>query len=117
MTAIDGNLILPLETGLVESANGLSLSPRKPVDWLVCDVVEQPARIAALVGDWVASALCRKAIFNLKLPMNKRYEEVKRCRGLIETRLGSALTDYTLAFKQLYHDRAEITGYISKHTE
>ncbi|CAI8933279.1 Ribosomal RNA large subunit methyltransferase M [Methylocaldum szegediense] len=121
VTAIDNGNLDPalLETGLVEHLrmDAFRYRPRKPVDWLVCDVVEQPARIAALVGDWVASGSCRKAIFNLKLPMNKRYEEVKRCRGLIETRLGSALTDYTLAFKQLYHDRAEITGYISKHTE
>ncbi len=121
VTAVDNGSLAPalLDTGLVEHLrmDAFRYRPPKPVDWLVCDVVEQPARIAALVGDWVASGLCRKAIFNLKLPMNKRYEEVKRCRGLIETRLGSTLTDYTLAFKQLYHDRAEITGYISRQSE
>jgi 23S rRNA (cytidine2498-2'-O)-methyltransferase len=121
VTAVDNGNLAPglLDTGLVEHLrmDAFRYRPSKPVDWLVCDVVEQPARIAALVGDWVASGLCRNTIFNLKLPMNKRYEAVKRCRGLIEARLGSALTDYTLAFKQLYHDRAEITGYFSRHAE
>ncbi|MGX2041239.1 23S rRNA (cytidine(2498)-2'-O)-methyltransferase RlmM [Methylocaldum sp. MU1018] len=120
VTAVDnGNLDAALlDTGLVEHlrADAFRYRPAKAVDWLVCDVVEQPARIAALVGEWIALGLCRRAIFNLKLPMNKRYEEVKRCRGIIEARLGETLADCSLAFKQLYHDRAEITGYISRHT-
>jgi len=118
VTAVDNGKLDPalLDTGLVEHLrmDAFRYRPPKPVDWLVCDVVEQPARIAALIGEWVALGLCRRAIFNLKLPMNKRYEEVKRCRGIIEARIERTLTDYSLAFKQLYHDRAEITGYISR---
>lgn len=118
VTAIDNGKLDPalLDTGLVEHLrmDAFRYRPSKPVDWLVCDVVEQPARIAALIGEWIALGLCRRAIFNLKLPMNKRYEEVKRCRGIIEARIGRTLADYSLAFKQLYHDRAEITGYISR---
>ena len=53
--------------------------PRRPVDWLVCDVVEQPSRIAELVARWIADGAARRAIFNLKLPMKKRYDEVRRC--------------------------------------
>jgi 23S rRNA (cytidine2498-2'-O)-methyltransferase len=116
VTAVDNGKLDPalLDTGLVEHLrmDAFRYRPSKPVDWLVCDVVEQPARIAALIGEWMALGLCRRAIFNLKLPMNKRYEEIKRCRGIIEARMGKTLTDYSLAFKQLYHDRAEITGYI-----
>ncbi|MDV3241316.1 MAG: 23S rRNA (cytidine(2498)-2'-O)-methyltransferase RlmM [Methylocaldum sp.] len=119
VTAVDNGKLEPalLDTGLVEHLrmDAFRYRPPKPVDWLVCDVVEQPARIAALIGEWTALGLCRRAIFNLKLPMNKRYEEVKRCREIIEARLGRTLNDYSLAFKQLYHDRAEITGYISRH--
>jgi 23S rRNA (cytidine2498-2'-O)-methyltransferase len=36
----------PLVTHL--RADGLSYLPKRPVDWMVCDIVEQPARIAAL---------------------------------------------------------------------
>ena len=105
-----------LESGVVEhlKADGFRYRPAKPVDWLVCDMVEQPARIAALVAEWLALGLCRKAIFNLKLPMKKRYEEVLRCRAIIEARAAKAGIECRLAFKQLYHDRAEITGYLSR---
>lgn len=116
--AIDNGKLDPalLDTGVVEHlrADGFRYRPAKPVDWLVCDMVEQPARIAALVAEWFALGLCRKAIFNLKLPMKKRYEEVERCRRLIEERAARAGIACHLAFKQLYHDRAEITGYAAR---
>ena len=60
--------------------DGLRWRPRRPVDWLVCDIVEQPRRIAALVAEWIADGAARRAIFNLKLPMKKRYEEIALCR-------------------------------------
>ena len=105
-----------LESGIVEHlrADGFRYRPAKPVDWLVCDMVEQPARIAALVAEWAGSGLCRNAIFHLKLPMKKRYEEMLRCREIIESRLARAEWEWRLDFKQLYHDRAEITGYLSR---
>ncbi|CAL1239321.1 23S rRNA (cytidine(2498)-2'-O)-methyltransferase RlmM [Candidatus Methylocalor cossyra] len=113
--AVDNGPLDPalLESGLVEHrrTDGFRYRPAKPVDWLVCDMLEQPARIAALVGDWLARGWCRHAIFNLKLPMKKRYEEVQRCRSLIEARLRPKGIRCRLAFKQLYHDRAEVTGY------
>ena len=85
--------------------------PRRPVDWLVCDVVEQPARIADLVARWLGEGLARHAIFNLKLPMKKRYDEVRRC----EQRIVAALQRLSpsIALRQLYHDREEVTGYLT----
>ncbi len=103
-----------MDSGLVEHlrADGFRYLPPKPVDWLVCDMVEQPSRIAALVARWIAEGDCRQAMFNLKLPMKKRYEELKRCRDTIETTLDDAEVPFRLAFKQLYHDREEVTGYL-----
>src|SRR3546814_12142776 len=43
-------------------------------DWMVCDMVEQPRRVAARMGEWFANGWCRQAIFNLKLPMKKRWQ-------------------------------------------
>jgi 23S rRNA (cytidine2498-2'-O)-methyltransferase len=102
-----------LDSGLVEHvrADGFRYRPLKPVDWLVCDMVEQPQRIAKLVGEWLAEKRCRRAIFNLKLPMKKRYDMVQDCQRVIDSRLTASGTRCRLAFKQLYHDRAEITGY------
>jgi 23S rRNA (cytidine2498-2'-O)-methyltransferase len=51
---------------------------------MVCDMVESPSRIARLAARWIAEGWCAQTIFNLKLPMKKRYEEVERCRGLVD---------------------------------
>lgn len=115
-TAVDNGNLDPalLESGLVTHlrTDGFRYRPAKPVDWLVCDMIEKPARIARLVADWAADGFCRRAIFNLKLPMHKRYEEVQRCRELMEERLARGPCRYRLRFRQLYHDREEITGYL-----
>ena len=95
-------------------ADGLSWRPRSPVDWLVCDIVLQPVRIAALVADWIADGLAERAIFNLKLPMKKRYAEVERCAALIDERLRSARVRHALRLRQLYHDREEVTGFVER---
>lgn len=103
-----------MASGMVEHirADGFQWRPKRAVDWLVCDMVEKPARIATLMADWVAAKLCREAIFNLKLPVKNRYEELKRCRSLIEQKLAKAGIDAKLRFKQLYHDREEVTGHL-----
>lgn len=104
-----------LDSGVVEQRreDGFRYRPPKAVDWMVCDMVEQPARIARLVADWLAQGWCRECIFNLKLPMKKRYQEVQHCAEIIEQRLSKAGLRYTLQFKQLYHDREEVTGYLA----
>jgi 23S rRNA (cytidine2498-2'-O)-methyltransferase len=93
-------------------ADGLTWRPPRPVDWLVCDIVERPARIAELVAGWIADGDAQAAIFNLKLPMKQRYDEVRRCEALIEQHLRAAGVRATLAIRHLYHDRAEVTGCI-----
>jgi 23S rRNA (cytidine2498-2'-O)-methyltransferase len=92
-------------------ADGFHFRPREPVDWLVCDMVEKPSRIARLVSDWLADGLCRQCLFNLKLPMKKRRDELLSCTSLIERRLAGAGQKLQLRFKQLYHDRDEVTGF------
>ena len=94
--------------------DGLRWRPRRPVDWMVCDIVLQPSRIATLVGTWLADGACQRTIFNLKLPMKKRYAEVERCAALIGNVLGARRSAYRLVFRQLYHDREEITGYCAR---
>ena len=60
----------PLVTHVREDA--FRLRPRRPVDWLVCDIVEQPDAHRGAVARWIAEGAARRAIFNLKLPMKKR---------------------------------------------
>ena len=93
-------------------ADGLSFLPKRPVDWMVCDIVEKPSRIATLVARWIGEGHARRAIFNLKLPMKKRYDEVRRCEAIICEALAKARIAHTLSLRQLYHDREEVTGYV-----
>jgi 23S rRNA (cytidine2498-2'-O)-methyltransferase len=99
-----------LDSGLVthRREDGFRYRPNKPVDWLVCDMVEQPRRIAELRARWLAEGWCRRAIFNLKLPMKKRYDETMLCIDLLRRRSGA---NVEIRAKQLYHDREEITVY------
>jgi len=97
--------------------DGLAYLPKRPVDWMTCDIVEQPARIAALVARWIGEGHARHAIFNLKLPMKKRYDEVRRCESIIAEALAKARVKYTLALRQLYHDREEVTGYVARQSQ
>jgi 23S rRNA (cytidine2498-2'-O)-methyltransferase len=96
-----------LDSGLVTHLreDGFRYRPKKSVDWMVCDMVEQPRRVAELIALWLANGWCRHAIFNLKLPMKKRYEETQRCLDIV--RQASA----DVRAKQLYHDREEITVF------
>lgn len=115
VTAVDnGNL----KGDLIDNAmvrhtreDGFRFKPKRPVDWMVCDMVEQPARIAQLVALWFREGWTDRCIFNLKLPMKKRLEEVKKCSAVIETALQMSGREYELRIKQLYHDREEVTGY------
>jgi len=89
-----------LETGQVKHRrdDGFHFRPSEPADWMVCDMVESPSRIAHLASRWIAEGWAPQAIFNLKLPMKKRWEEVERCRVLIEEEVGSR---HDLRMKQL----------------
>ena len=102
----------PLVTHL--RADGLAFVPKRAVDWMTCDIVEQPARIAMLVARWLGDRHARHAIFNLKLPMKKRYNETLRCKQIIADVLRQARISYRISLRQLYHDREEVTGFIER---
>lgn len=94
--------------GLVEHRreDGFRFRPRQRVDWVVCDMVEQPSRVAALMVDWLAGGHARAAVFNLKLPMKKRWLETQRCLDQLRDALGARAV---VRARQLYHDREEVT--------
>ncbi len=116
VTAVDNGAMATelMDSGLVEHlrVDGFRYAPDQPVEWMVCDMVEQPRKVASLVARWAVNGWCKRAIFNLKLPMKRRYDEVRLCREVIAERLNSAGFAHSLALKQLYHDREEVTGYL-----
>ncbi len=88
--------------------------PRNNISWLVCDMVEKPARVAHLMISWLINGWCREAIFNLKLPMKKRYDEVMQNLDTIRQQLESAGINAQIQASHLYHDREEITVHIRR---
>lgn len=94
--------------------DGFRYRPKNPVDWLVCDMVEQPGRVAALVSDWIASGATSRAIFNLKLPMKKRVEALAEALAGVRAVLDKKGFKYRLQAKQLYHDREEVTVFLAR---
>jgi 23S rRNA (cytidine2498-2'-O)-methyltransferase len=94
--------------------DGFSFRPQRPVDWLVCDMVEQPQRVATLMTEWFLGRLTQHAIFNLKLPMKKRVTALHAALDSIRNALNAKGVRYQLKVKQLYHDREEVTVFLTK---
>ena len=114
VTAIDNGPLHQhlLDSGQVEHlrADGFAWQPPQPLDWLVCDMVEQPRRVATRMAAWMREGWCRHAIFNLKLPMKKRWLETRLCLDLFREQSARPLS---LRARQLFHDREEITVFAS----
>ncbi|MDX1804532.1 MAG: 23S rRNA (cytidine(2498)-2'-O)-methyltransferase RlmM [Alcanivorax sp.] len=88
--------------------------PRSAVDLVVCDVVDKPARTLQLMEKWLQQGWAQAALFNLKLPMKRRFYEVQT---LLE-RLANGLARHgeaDIKAAQLYYDREEITVWAAIH--
>ncbi|WP_323158000.1 23S rRNA (cytidine(2498)-2'-O)-methyltransferase RlmM [Pseudomonas fulva] len=118
VTAIDNGPMAEslMDTGLVQHlmADGFTWQPKHPVDWMVCDIVEKPARTTALIETWLGEGLCREAVVNLKLPMKQRYAEVRRLLDRMEATFKARKVRVQIACKQLYHDREEVTCHLRR---
>lgn len=118
VTAVDNGPMAEdlMYSGLVDHqrADGFTFQPRRPVDWMVCDIVEKPARTAAMIETWLGEGWCREAVVNLKLPMKQRYAEVQRLLERIDTGLKARGLKVSIGCKQLYHDREEVTCHLRR---
>ncbi|HET8707800.1 MAG TPA: 23S rRNA (cytidine(2498)-2'-O)-methyltransferase RlmM, partial [Pseudomonadales bacterium] len=116
VTAIDNGPMNKelMSTGQVEHlrVDGFKFKPRKKVNWFLCDIVDKPSRVAQLVSEWVKNNYSDNYIFNLKLPMKKRVDEIEKCREKIVSTIPAG-KKYKLVIKQLYHDRQEVTCFLS----
>jgi 23S rRNA (cytidine2498-2'-O)-methyltransferase len=120
--AIDNGLVDEslMNTGLVEhhAVDGFVYKPQfGRVDLLVCDMIEQPDRVAKLMGDWLVKHWATHAIFNLKLPMKQRYETVTEAMSLLQRRLNALNDVFTVKVRHLYHDRDEVTVTIVRTSD
>ncbi|WP_020409770.1 23S rRNA (cytidine(2498)-2'-O)-methyltransferase RlmM [Hahella ganghwensis] len=113
MTAVDHGALAP---SLMQDADvayvasdGFVYKPPKPVDWVVCDIVDKPTRTLERMADWLVHGWTRYALFNLKLPMKSRFDAVEACLQKLQQKLESAEVEAEVRVKQLYHDREEVT--------
>ncbi|MCB1613643.1 MAG: 23S rRNA (cytidine(2498)-2'-O)-methyltransferase RlmM [Xanthomonadales bacterium] len=110
VTAIDNGPMAPtlIHSGLVQHLreDGFRYRPPRPVDWLVCDMVEKPGKVAELMVRWLQSGWCKAAVFNLKLPMKKRFDAWNKARAVLQPLHGMG---FSVRARQLYHDREELT--------
>jgi len=114
VTAIDNGPMAEslMETGQVKHKmmDGFKYVPTKQnVYWLVCDMIEKPQRVAKLMSEWLLQGHCKEAMFNLKLPMKGRYQQVNNDLQAIKDAFGVHNVKYELYAKHLYYDREEIT--------
>ena len=79
----------------------------------LCVIWWSNCRIANLIGKWLINGRCRETIFNLKLPMKKRYQEVMLCLENLAVMLAEKELEFDIQAKHLYHDREEITVHIA----
>ncbi|WP_163934251.1 23S rRNA (cytidine(2498)-2'-O)-methyltransferase RlmM [Paraferrimonas sp. SM1919] len=105
-----------METGQVThyAEDGFKFEPpRKNIYWLVCDMVDKPARVAHLMEQWAIKGWCTEAIFNLKLPMRARYKEVTQIMETMQKILfDNGIKHAKFQCKHLYHDRDEVTVHM-----
>ena len=114
VTAIDNGAMAEsiMQSGQVKHhmMDGFKYVPMKQnVYWLVCDMIEKPQRVAWLMAQWLIKGYCKEAMFNLKLPMKGRYQEVNKNLQTIKDVFSEHKVKYELYAKHLYYDREEVT--------
>jgi 23S rRNA (cytidine2498-2'-O)-methyltransferase len=109
-----GALDHPLIEHRREDAFRFQPASGEPVDWLFCDLVEEPHHVMrSLIEPWIAQGWCRHFVVNLKFG---RVDPVALLREVSVP--GGVLAERTtgLRIRHLYHDREEFTlvGEVSR---
>jgi 23S rRNA (cytidine2498-2'-O)-methyltransferase len=98
----------PLKGGAIHAGithmaeDAFKYAPAATVDWLFCDMVEDPDRITDLLGQWLDKGWCRRFIVNLKFG---RHDPLRVLDGAESLRPKCSL----LRARHLFHDREELT--------
>ncbi len=98
----------PLKAGAIHAGvthkaeDAFKFAPEPAVDWLFCDMVEDPDRITALLGQWLDRGWCKRFVVNLKFG---RHDPLRVLSGAETLRPKCAL----LRARHLFHDREELT--------
>ncbi len=80
-------------------------TPDAPVDWLLCDVIAEPERSAALLERWISGGLCRHFVVHLKFKGAGRYALATEALGAVRSSGRFAIA----RCKHLRFDKHELT--------
>jgi 23S rRNA (cytidine2498-2'-O)-methyltransferase len=84
--------------------NAFTFEPPQPVDWLLCDVVCEPARTLALLTRWLDQRWCRALVVTVKFKGRDGYSILADVEPLF------ARAGWRFArTKQLLHNKNEVT--------
>jgi 23S rRNA (cytidine2498-2'-O)-methyltransferase len=75
-----------------------------PIDWLLCDVICEPARAGDLIDRWLLHGWCRRMVVSVKFKGRSGYGVLAEVRATLE-RHGCALA----RIKHLHNNKNEVT--------
>ena len=83
-----------------------------PVDWLLSDVICEPARALALCERWVSGGWCRRLVMTVKFKGQGGYGMLADVRATLDRANAT-----TLRIKHLHHNKNEVTVMASYSLE
>jgi hypothetical protein len=84
--------------------NAFTFEPSAPVDWLLCDVICEPARTVALIARWLDQRWCRRLVVTVKFKGRDGYGVLAQILPLF-----SAAGWRFARIKHLAHNKNEVT--------
>ncbi len=88
-----------------EATDAFKYRPKKPVDWLLCDVIAFPERSIALLETWLSKGLCKHFVVTLKFRGDDSYAVVDACKKILERHAD------TWGLRVLQHNKNEACAY------
>jgi len=86
--------------------NAFRYAPPEMIDWVLCDMAYRPLEVAQLLAKWARRSWARQLLANIKLPMKKKVEVLRKVLSILEDGGWTGLRA-----RQLYHDRDEVTVF------
>ena len=97
---------LQWDTIIHKKADAFKFVPNTRMDWLFCDLVEEPHHVMQMISQWFANRRCRSFVINFKFghvnPI-KLIAELESSTGMLMPHTDNAKVVH------LYHDRDEVT--------
>ena len=91
------------------AGNAFTYEPPRPVDWLLSDIVCEPARALALVDEWLTALRCRNLVVTIKFKGRDQYGALAALTPIFE-RTAPAFA----RVKQLAHNKNEVTVMVRR---